>query len=204
MIVNLSATRGEVTGHVRATDGSPLSNALVEIRELGRYAALAKALTEAKGEYTLNAPEGSYDIKVSRVSFVEVSRRITVQASAPLRQDFALRADRVIGGAEPRFNVATPPLRAIPPARTAQISGLITDAKTGAAVSGATVSVQGQKSIATGRDGKYALLNLAPGVYRINLSRSGFSDQERIVTVHAGEAVIAHFRLSARPAIFKR
>jgi TonB-linked SusC/RagA family outer membrane protein len=93
-------------------------------------------------------------------------------------------------------------LAAMPAALAAQTGGRITGRVTeGEArpLSGAAVSVVGtQVRTVTGPDGQYTLSNVPAGSQRVRASRVGFADQERAVTVAAGEAATVNFALSAQ------
>lgn len=67
----------------------------------------------------------------------------------------------------------------------ASLSGIITDAATGAFVSGAVVTVQG-KAAATGADGRYSLPSLSSGSETLLVEKFGFTTVSRTITIGAG------------------
>jgi protocatechuate 3,4-dioxygenase beta subunit len=199
-------SRCSIVGQVRASDGSPILNAAVELRVAGKTSSVARVLTNSKGDYTINAPEGRYELKASQKSLLEASRTITLQPGTPLRQDFVLRPERV--AAESHTAVGNsrdkqPPNNTIV-VRTGRISGRIANAKTGALIPSATISVDGQKSVTADREGTYSFSNLPPGSYRVRVKATGFVDQDRTITLRAGESASADFKLTSKTTIMKR
>ncbi|CAN5785336.1 TonB-dependent receptor [soil metagenome] len=78
---------------------------------------------------------------------------------------------------------------------TGSVVGTVSNAVTGAPLSGATIRISGGAQPATSRaDGTYRL-PLAPGSYELVVSRVGFSQVRETVTVAAGQTVTRNFRL---------
>ncbi|HEY6146739.1 MAG TPA: carboxypeptidase-like regulatory domain-containing protein, partial [Thermoanaerobaculia bacterium] len=70
---------------------------------------------------------------------------------------------------------------------TGEALGNVTDSS-GGALPGVTVeafgaALQGTRNVTTGRDGSYRLPALAPGIYRIRASLSGFRPEEKSAVV---------------------
>jgi len=89
-------------------------------------------------------------------------------------------------------------------AATGTISGRVTRASDGAALSGAAVSalqvglVKG--SATTGVDGTYSMTGLAPGSYDVRASTSGFQPRTQAgIAISAGSTVSVNFSLAATP-----
>lgn len=84
------------------------------------------------------------------------------------------------------------------------ITGHVSDASTGAAIAGATVSFNGSAST-TDSSGNYSFPNVASGTYSLTASHSGYSSQTSSVTVNGGAASTLNFQLtpasSAGPGI---
>lgn len=82
---------------------------------------------------------------------------------------------------------------------TAQVTGRVTDAETGAGVPGAVVHVEDpRRHEVTHEDGRYHLLRLPPGRYTLSFEHLGYRGAVREVTLAAGEAAIVDVAL--RPA----
>ena len=89
---------------------------------------------------------------------------------------------------------------------TGRISGTITEAQTGAPVPGATVTASGPaligapRSVTTGEDGRYELVELPPGRYDVEVSYSGVKPIKRRVIVRQGETLPLDIAWSAELA----
>jgi acid phosphatase len=76
------------------------------------------------------------------------------------------------------------------------ITGHVTDAATGLAISGATVSYSAG-SATTDSSGAYTLAKVAAGTYSVTASQTGYVSQTSSVTVSAGAASTLNFQLAA-------
>ncbi|HEY6968557.1 MAG TPA: carboxypeptidase regulatory-like domain-containing protein [Candidatus Angelobacter sp.] len=76
------------------------------------------------------------------------------------------------------------------------ITGHVTDASTGAALSGATVSYSGG-STTTDSNGNYTLSNVAAGTYSVTAAHSGYGSVTSSVTVTAATSSTLNFQLTA-------
>jgi hypothetical protein len=89
---------------------------------------------------------------------------------------------------------------------TGRIGGTVTEAQTGAPVPGATVTVTGgsliggPKTITTGDDGHYDVVELPPGTYNVEVSYSGVKPIKRRVVVRQGELLPLDIAWSAELA----
>jgi hypothetical protein len=94
----------------------------------------------------------------------------------------------------------SPVTRVVPDRATAiagQLTGRITDGKTGRSLAGAVVTIQGHAPETTDTEGSYTLANLAPGEYLVSAVRSGYARKQRTVRVTGAAAVVASFTLDA-------
>src|SRR5439155_3094661 len=92
------------------------------------------------------------------------------------------------------------PLEAGLAQETGSIAGAVTAFETGAALSGATITIPGGVLSATSApDGRYTIANVPPGTYRVQARLIGYataSDTGVVVTV--GQTATADFRLQVR------
>lgn len=86
----------------------------------------------------------------------------------------------------------------IAPVTTGSITGTVRSS-TGAAISGATVSVAGGGSTTTASDGSYTLSDVTAGTYTVTASKTGYDSNSKSVTVVAGQSVTADFSLTLVP-----
>ncbi len=79
---------------------------------------------------------------------------------------------------------------------TGGIQGVITDALSSDPLSGANITTVPASSLVTSDDqGQYSIMNLTPGSYKINVTKTGYGSNSGDVTVAAGESVTANFTL---------
>ena len=87
-----------------------------------------------------------------------------------------------------------------PPPPTGSITGTVTRAGDGAAISGATVSVTGGASGSTDASGTYSLTGLSPGNHTLTASAAGYTTTSQAVSVTAGGTQNLNFVLSPAPS----
>ncbi|MFC1903015.1 S8 family serine peptidase [Chloroflexota bacterium] len=80
------------------------------------------------------------------------------------------------------------------PPNYGEVSGVVTDAETGLAICGATVT-NSLTSDTTGSDGGYHLAAVPPGIYALTASAESYVSSLQEVTVSTGETSIADFSL---------
>lgn len=81
--------------------------------------------------------------------------------------------------------------------RVGTVTGRVTDAATGASLSGATVRLSdSRRGVLSGQDGRYRLEGVPDGRYTLVASLIGYSPATREVTVETGETAVADFALS--------
>jgi outer membrane receptor protein involved in Fe transport len=82
------------------------------------------------------------------------------------------------------------------PVQVGAIVGRVTDGKSGTALVGATVVVEGIRHTATtGNDGRYRFAEVAPGTYTVRARYIGYAPTTAQVTVSAGQEVTADLTL---------
>jgi hypothetical protein len=81
---------------------------------------------------------------------------------------------------------------------TGSVTGTVTDASTGQAIAGATVSIP-RLQVTTGSDGSYTLSGLPAGSYQVSVSDYGYQTQTQAVTVTAGQATTENIQLTGSP-----
>jgi len=87
-----------------------------------------------------------------------------------------------------------------------RLGGTVSEAQTGAPVPGATVTVSskgligGPRTVTTGDDGRYELVELPPGTYNVEVSYSGVKPIKRRVAIRQGELLPLDIQWSAELA----
>lgn len=94
------------------------------------------------------------------------------------------------------FNACNdPPVDA--PEIITKITGKITDAKTNSPIPGASVNTNPvTSSITTSNDGSYTIPNVTPGQYTITVTKEGYNNNSKTVTVAEGKTVNADVQLT--------
>ena len=154
-----------VTGTVtNAGTGAPLSDATVA-------ATGFSTTTDSNGNFTLTGvPPGPQTLTVSRSGFSPTTTDVRVEPGKTL-------------------SAGTIALTPLPTFGT--ITGTVTNARTGAPLSGATVGGIGF-STTTDSNGNFTLTGLPPGPGEpLSVTASGFSPETKVVTVVGGEIVSA-------------
>ena len=167
---SLSQIPGSITGSVTsAKDGSAVAGATVSD-------GTRAATTDATGQYTIgNVPPGTYQVTASKSGYYGSSLTATV----------------VSGGNA----VANFPLSEVP----GVITGMVTSAKDGSPVAGATVT-DGTRTVSTDATGAYTIGSVPPGSYQVTASKSDYESTTSAVTVVAEATVVANFSLGPKTA----
>jgi uncharacterized membrane protein len=130
------------------------------------------ATTDATGKYTLaNVPPGTYVVVASKAGYQSSSLTVSVFSGGTTVANFSLAQ--------------------IP----GSITGSVTDAKDGSAISGAQVT-DGTRTATTDATGKYTIANVLPGTYQVVASKEGYETSSSTVSVLQGATAIANFSLS--------
>ena len=81
-------------------------------------------------------------------------------------------------------------------AGSGQVHGVVTDSKTKAPVSGATVSLKGKPSTQTDGSGQYSFSDVAPGSCAVIVKKTGYMSGGGSVTIKSGQIAAANFMLT--------
>jgi hypothetical protein len=157
---------GTLVGTVTdAATGNPVAGATIS------YAG-ASTVTDISGAYSLpKAPLGTYQLSAAITGYIGQSQTVTVNPAATTTQAFSL--------------VPLP----------GSIGGVVSDARTGLPVAGATVSYTGGQAV-TDSTGAYLLDNPGEGTFDVTADATGYTSQTRSVVVGAGQAASQSFALA--------
>ena len=87
---------------------------------------------------------------------------------------------------------------AVAQANTGTVAGRVTDGRSGLALGGTVVSIQGTRlTAATASDGSYRIAGVPPGDQMVVARRIGYASMRRTVAVSAGQTATADFALEA-------
>jgi len=164
----LQAQPGWVVGIVRdnATN-APVEGATVS-------AGGRSATSSTSGAFNLTMPAGFYDLTCSKSGYLPNSIPIAVVAGQELAADCRL---------DP-----------IPPELMALLRGRVVESGTAQPIEGASVTASGVGSTLTDASGNYDL-QVPAGTYQITVTKDGFTDAVRTVTVAAQETRVLDFEL---------
>ena len=131
--------------------------------------------------------------------------RDIAQTSALLNQTSTDTSDLTCGGTAANNNVwgegkldALAAVTASPRGQTGTLTGLVTNASTGAPISGATVTAGG-RTATTDNTGRYTM-TLAVGTYTATASAAGFTSSSATVTITANTTTTRNFALTPAAA----
>jgi hypothetical protein len=164
--LTVNAATGTASGRVtNAATGAVISGAKVS------YGS-ALATTDANGNYTLsNLPAGSLQLTASASGFLNTVQTVNIMAGSTTTANFVLIT--VIG----------------------TITGRVTNASTGAGLSGVTVSYTGGSAV-TDASGNYQLNSVSPGTYTLTASKSGWVTNTATVSVSSGATTTANIKIA--------
>jgi hypothetical protein len=220
---------GRLSGVVRDAQGRPVPRALVTLRgvaaartdSLGRYSFIGvpagthQLIVYRRG---LKAHSSQVRIAVQRTSESGIVLAAGDPTVAPQRKPLAspppqrqnrdgptTRTAPVDPLEKPRPG-ATERTAATAPRRPAagSLRGQVVDAQTGKPVPGASISVQGARTVDTTQAGSFNVAGLPPGTYQIVVARNGYADSKVGVTIRAGETATLNIRLTPRPVMRRR
>jgi thermitase len=170
--VSGTPTSGTLAGKVTdASTGAAVVGATVSD-------GVASAVTDVNGAYAMaNVTARSYTVSASASGYTTGAQSASVSSGQTATVNFALSK----------------------PVASGTISGVVTDAATGIAIAGATVS-DGSASAVTDATGAYTIANVAAGSYTVNASALSYSSGSQSVSVTSGKTVAASFALVTPPA----
>lgn len=155
--ITLVSGSGSITGSVKNTSGGAIAGASVGFGG-------GTATTDANGNYTLTGvPVGTVQLVASASGFQNSTQSVTVTGGNTSTANFTLAAG----------------------AATGTVTGKITNASSGAILSGATVSWSGG-STTTNTSGIYTLTNVTAGTQNITAAKTGYLPRTLAVGVMGG------------------
>ena len=174
-----TVTTGDLKGSVvDNSTGQPIQGATVFVTAARSYTAT----TGIHGDFSLTGIyPGTYTVTVSTVGYL--SQTYTVSIIAGVMTD-----------------MGTVKLSAVPTIGT--ISGIISDASTGATLEGVTITATIDTSTwqaTTGLDGAYEITNVTPGTVFVSASKTGYDTVSGTGTVTAGDALTFSVGLTKIP-----
>ncbi len=160
-------TTGVASGRVtRASDGTGIPGATVST-------SLTSVIADQNGNYTLmNQAPGSLSLTASATGFNSLTKTVTITVGQTTPVDFSLTST----------------------APTGSITGKITSAVNGTALSGATVTFS-RGSTTSDANGNYTFASVPPGAYTITAVTAGFVSASVTATV-SSSAVTANIRIA--------
>jgi len=170
----LSSDTGTIEGTVTDTNGDAVGGATVTVESTGQ-----SATTASDGSYSIaDVPEGDQNVTANADGFKPRIESVTVQADNTVTQDYTLEQ------------------------RT--VSGTVTDADTGDAIDGATVTLEDSdgnvESTTTGSDGGYAFTGVAADEYTVTADADGYGADSATVSIASGDGdVVQDFQLDPEP-----
>ena len=133
---------------------------------------------------------------------VRVTGATSVDASLTLD---ALAVALPVAPLSPAGRFAPPADRTISPSasKPAQVSLRVIDKTTNRPISGARVTIPGQRDLTTDRSGSCSL-TLPEGGHRIGVAKPGYASEFISVSVRAGQTATGTVRLAATPTVPRR
>jgi protocatechuate 3,4-dioxygenase beta subunit len=171
-----AAPKGSITGRVTdSATGLNIQGATVSYSG----PSSGQTATTSSGTYSVsNLNTGSYQITASKSGYQSQTKSGTVPAGGSLTANFQL-VQLALGS----------------------ITGRVTDAVSGAGVSGVSVSCSGAGSGSATSDasGYYTISGLVSGSYQVSASKSGYQSQTKSATLVAGGSATVNFQLQQQP-----
>ena len=119
------------------------------------------ALTDANGNYSLAVSAGTYTLTASAPTYNSTSQTVTVKAAQRLTLNFKLVSITAYGS----------------------LTGMVTDALSGAPIAGATVTLSDGMMRLTDLNGNFSYSIVLNGTYTLTVSAVGYLTQSQSVTV---------------------
>ncbi len=160
---------GTITGRVTTSDGVGILGALVEIAGEGT------TQTDASGYFTISSYVGSTHVTAAAPNYTAASSTVIVVKDQTATLDFALTYAPTMGN----------------------ITGTVVSSTSGAAISGATVSLNNGSSTTTAADGAYTLANVTAGTYTMTVTKTDYTTWTGAVTVAAAQTTTQNVALAS-------
>lgn len=175
----------EVTGTVIDTAGKPVVGAKVSLTL--KAAQVDPTVTDEKGAFTLKGvPIGSTIEGKQEIVESAVEVNVDVAGMKPGKATIAQIAEGTN---------TVPPITVEPVLPPGQLRGVVRSLPGGKSVTGATITVTpGDAKTTTESDGTFTL-DLAPGQYKVKISKPGLKDQELDVTIDPNGVAIKNIDL---------
>ena len=175
----------EVTGTVADNGGKPVVGAKVSLGL--KLSQVNPVVTDEKGTYVFKGvPIGN--TMAGKPTIEETAGEIAVEVSNK-KQGKATISPLKEGGN------TVPPITLEPILPPGQLRGVVRSLPGGRPVAGATISVAGNESKATTADDGTFTIDLAPGDYKIKVSKAGLRDQELDVKIDPNGVAIKNIDL---------
>ncbi len=161
--IALSPLPGTVSGRILTMAGKPVSGAIAQVGSL-------RAPSDANGNYSLaNVPAGNHTLLLQQDGKTLLKAEVRVPPGGKAVKDAKVR-------------------EAAPVGRFGMIGGQVRNAA-GEALKGVKIVVEGKAvTVLTVSDeaGRFSVLELVPGAYRLKLEKGSYADQEARTEVKAG------------------
>jgi len=175
----------DVTGTVLDNGGKPVVGAKVTLSL--KNAQVNPVVTDEKGSYVFKGVLIGHSMG-GKATIEETAAEIGVEVSnmKPGKATIAQIAEN---------SNTVPPITLEPVLPPGQLRGVVRSLPGGKAVGGATVTVEGSdKTATTAEDGTFSM-DLAPGQYKIKVTKAGLKDQELDVTIDPNGVAIKNIDL---------
>ncbi len=213
-------TRGTATelwGIVSDEKKHPVAGAKVTVIQARRAISIS---TLTSGKYLFkDLQPGTYRILVSKPGFKSSACDILLKAGKTQKLFFKLEEPspyirKILGHHRAKGKpvivkpvphagktvviVPPPPVVRPAPIVNGRLTGRIITAGSGKPIGGATISIAGRGSVASGPGGGYSYSNLAPGIYQVSVGKIGYFGSSRTITIKSGKTVTVDFALPLR------
>jgi hypothetical protein len=175
----------EVTGTVVDTGGKPVVGAKVSL-----------TLKNSQVEPTVTDEKGTYTLKGVRIGQTIEGKSTVDESAVEVAVDVSgMKPGKATIGEIKEGTNTVPPITVEPVLPPGQLRGVVRSLPGGKPVAGATINVTpGDAKGETAADGTFTL-DLAPGQYKIKVSKAGLKDQELDVTIDPNGVAIKNIDL---------
>lgn len=173
--IAMTSLPGMVSGKVLTADGKPVAGAIAQVGSL-------RAVTDKQGEYVLRGvPAGLHTLTLTQDGKTLLSRMLSMPPDGKVVVDAQAKEAAPVG----RFGV---------------IGGLVRD-DAGKALSGVRIIVEGKSATVltvTDEQGRFSVVELLPGAYRLKLEKGSYQAQEVKAEVRAGSLASVNVTMRKR------